>query len=267
MQSSLRFDFHVHSMLSKSIPFSLSDLDLMISQAKKRHLDGFALTEHIHAPGYWDTYRQVKGSFVYRRGVYRVNRDFHILNGAEINLGSGGHLIVIGEMDAIQDLDERLDLTEGNRPTLAEVLEIADTSLIFHGAHPFRPEGGIIKSPDYLLKQLCALELNGKDADMEKIVRTAASELGMSLIGGSDAHLWPQVGISITTLPKETVSISSLKKMVTSGLTKAALHPDSSRIADMCSRHKRAMKERMLGKKPTVPVKLYKNKGIQLSFV
>ena len=50
----MRFDFHVHALLSRAIPFKLLDLKAMVAQGKSRGLDGFALTEHINAPGYWN---------------------------------------------------------------------------------------------------------------------------------------------------------------------------------------------------------------------
>ncbi len=274
MKDILKFDLHVHTMLSKSIPFRMEDLNLMVAHARHQGLNGFALTEHIHAPGYWDTYHQLHRAFEYRKGIYRMSPDFHLLNGAEVNLSTLGHVIVLGEMEAIEALDRKLDLNAGNRPTLAQLLQEAPDELLLIGAHPFRPDGGLMKSHPSLVKQLCALEVNGKDFMLENKVRQTARRLQMPVVGGSDAHLWPQLGISSTKMPLSEVSIPRLKQVIKSGRTDARIDQENTFVVDMCSRHKRRMKTLKQSVYPHRRIKeasalgaLTGNSAIQLSLV
>jgi hypothetical protein len=86
--------------------------------------------------------------------MFHVQGDFHIFNGAEINLNSDGHIIVIGDMDAIYEMDQKLGLSQGYRPGLSELLECTPGELMLHGAHPFRPNGGIIKLDLSLVRRI-----------------------------------------------------------------------------------------------------------------
>lgn len=57
----MRLDFHVHALLSRAIPFKPLDLKAMVAQGQLRGLNGFALTEHINAPSYWNIYELLRG--------------------------------------------------------------------------------------------------------------------------------------------------------------------------------------------------------------
>jgi hypothetical protein len=274
MEKILKYDLHVHAMLSKTIPFKMHDLNLMIAQAQKRCLNGFALTEHIHAPTYWDTYRLLRKEYNYSCGIFKINANFNIFNGAEVNLREDGHVLVIGEMELIRELDSRLDLNNGYRPSLEELVDTCSDDLLLIGAHPFRPNGGVIKCEDALLKRLNALELNGKDYKLEGRVREEADRLDMPVVGGSDAHLWPQVGISMTMFPSAEISINMLRETIDSGEIEAFAEKNSSFVIAMCNQHKRRIKMVESTRNHKQKVKsmltigsLTQNSAIQLSYV
>jgi hypothetical protein len=237
---------HVHVMLSRAISFNIADLNAMIHQAKVRGLNGFALTEHINAPGYWSTYELLKQKYPYSEGFYQVEPNFFIVNGAEISLLHGGDLIALGKQECIKKLDKKLGLNSGRRPPLPEVLNQVGDELVLIGAHPYRPMGGLLKFGTGYLKRLTALEINGKDYGIEPDVRKVAAELGLSVVGGSDAHYWPQVGISCTGLPDVAQNISAIKKAIIRGLSDVRRAPDARYVVEMCNSYKKGVKE-MLG--------------------
>ncbi len=241
--SKVRFDLHVHAKLSKPIPFSMGDLDLMLDQARRRGLDGLALTEHIHAPEYWEIYQSLRKRFPYRKGVFYLNPRLYLLNGAEITLKDGGDIIALGEMEVLSFLDRTLGLSQGYHPSLRELLDKSPQDLLLTGAHPFRPNGGLMKYAPRELKRLCALEINGRDFGLEDQVRRAAGELGLPLVGGSDAHFWPQLGIRSTLLPLSKVALSEIKHLLQEGKVEVESSDDGPLMVEICARYKQKVKE------------------------
>ena len=239
------FDLHVHAMLSRAIPFKMMDLKAMVAQARSRGLNGFALTEHINAPGYWSTYKLMQETYQYSDGFYKIEPDFFIINGAEISLMHGGDLIALGAPEAIKKMDRKLDLNKGYRPPLPDVLKAADDDLVLIGAHPFRPTGGLLKFDSSYLKRLTALEINGKDYGIEVDVRKFATDLGLPVVGGSDAHYWPQIGISLTMLPIQRPDVATIKKEIAAGSAQVRRAYNAAVIVEMCEAHKKRIKEEL----------------------
>jgi len=239
----MRFDFHVHALLSRAIPFKLLDLKAMVAQGKSRGLDGFALTEHINAPGYWNTYELMRETYPYHDGIYEIEPGFYVINGAEISLMHGGDLIALGQPEAIKRIDAKLRLSKGYRPPLPDLLRVVPEDVVLIGAHPFRPMGGLLKFDQACLKRLTALEVNGKDITIAAQVREVADDLGLALVGGSDAHYWPQVGISSTILPINQPDISEIKSAILGGTAEVWCARDGARVVEMCNAYKRRIKE------------------------
>lgn len=240
-----KYDLHVHAMLTRSIPFKMADLRPMVAQARKRKLNGFALTEHIDAPGYWTTYDLLRETYPYRDGVYEIEPGFHIINGVEISLMHGGDLIALGDPENIRKLDKRFGLNRGQRPPLPDIIRNAGDDLILIGAHPYRPAGGLMKFDACWLKELTALEINGKDYGLEHDVRKTAADLGLPVVGGSDAHYWPQIGISLTSIPLERPDITMLKEAISHGFCMAERSQDAAEVVEMCNSYKRMIKEEL----------------------
>lgn len=257
----MRFDFHVHALLSRAIPFKLLDLNAMVAQGKLRGLDGFALTEHINAPGYWSIYELLRETYLYKDGIYEIEPGFCIINGAEISLMHGGDLIALGEPESIRRIDMKLKLSKGFRPSLPDLLRAVPQDIVLIGAHPFRPMGGLLKFDQGCLKRLTAIEVNGKDIAMADQVREVADDLGLALVGGSDAHYWPQVGISSTILPIDQPDIGKMKEAILGGTAEVWCAQDANRVVEMCNAYKRRIKEEF-----GLPRSANKVRQLQLTF-
>jgi hypothetical protein len=213
-------DLHVHAKLSKSFPFDISAVYQMIWQAKRTGLDGFAIVEHLHADSYWGVYDRLRKSFAYDDGVFHVGRDFRLLSGAEVGISGGADLIALGTLDQIQTMNRGFarPATEGYKPTLQQALDVAQRAGMFViGAHKFREKKELTKFPDGDLRRLDALECNGKDFHRDAQVQEAARRLGTPVVGGSDAHHWPQVGVKATVLPVSELTQAAVRNAVRNG--------------------------------------------------
>jgi len=257
-QNTFKFDFHVHTKLSRSIPFNLSDLNLLITHAKRMGLDGFAITEHINAPDYWETYEQIGRRFLCESGIYYVEPGFHIINGAEITLKGKGDILALGDIRSIQALDLKLNLSGSYHPTLEELIDEAPEDLILIGAHPFRPRGGIMKFDPAAIRQLVALEVNGKDFGQEDQVEAAARSMDLPTVAGSDTHYWPQLGIRRTVLQMPSLTIPAIKQAIKSRQASYESEPNGPLMVQICKHHKTTLKT-ALGLYDNTPGKLIRS--------
>ncbi len=240
--NTIALDLHVHTKLSRSIPFNMADLHKLITHGKSIGLDGFAITEHINAPDYWQTYEQIGQRFFCDSGIYYVEPGFHLVNGAEITLKGKGDILALGDIRSIQALDLKLNLSGGYHPTLEEFVQESPADLILIGAHPYRPKGGIMKFETDWLRKLTAIEVNGKDFGQEDKVENTAAYLELPIVGGSDTHYWPQLGIRRTLLPITRLTIYSIKNAIMSRRSTVQSNPDGPFLVDVCTHHKRTLK-------------------------
>lgn len=254
----LKFDLHVHTKLSRSIPFKMADLHLLIAHAKRMHVDAFAITEHINAPDYWQTYAQIGRRFLCDAGIYYVEPGLHMINGAEITLKGKGDILALGDISSMQRLDCRLNLSGGYHPTLEELVSEAPDDLLLIGAHPFRPNGGIMKFSPSAIRKLAALEINGKDFGEEHKVEAAAAALGLPVVGGSDTHYWPQLGIRRTVLPVSSLSIEAIRASIIAGEATVESEPNGPLMVEVCKHHKTTVKT-VLGLYDSRPEKLIRS--------
>lgn len=244
----ISLDLHVHCLVSKRFPFDIGAVELLMEEAPRRQLDGFALTEHIHASDFWRVHDGLQRRFTYDRGVYRGGR-VPVLTGAEVTVGGAGDLIVIGEIADLRELDRRFrpSLSEGHHPTLPRFLGAArDLPLVVIGAHPFRPGKTLARSPLAELGRLDAVEVNGKDTfllpgSVERSRRLAA-RLGLPLVGSSDSHLWPQLGVVATTLPANEVSLAAVRACIDGGTTSVRVRRHGAALVRFCRSRKRYLK-------------------------
>ena len=218
-----RIDFHVHAKASKRFPFSLPYFRLTVDQARNRGLDAFVLTEHFHAPDFWRMYERLCEIMPYRDGVLGVDSGFQILTGAELGVAEGCDLLLLGTLEELGRFAQRLAASPitGYRPGFAEAIEAArHCGLFVTGAHMFRKGKELRKLGPDALCQLDALELNGKDFFLDAAVRAQAARWGLPVIGGSDAHVWLQVGIKTTSLP--------IREMTSRGVAAAVRATDAA---------------------------------------
>lgn len=243
-----KLDVHVHGLLSKSLSFDLGDFHRMVAQARTRGLDGFALTEHFHAPAFWSIHEALGQCYRYQDGAYEMGDGFRVLSGAEMDIAEGGHIGVIGPLDVLREMETRLPptLAEHRFPTFRELRDaVANLPLTLIANHMLRPG----KRLDVLgLEQLAtfaAFELNGKDDAVsdELAVRTYAQTLAKPLVGGSDAHVWAQVGVRTTSIPGE-LSLASFRAALESSQTSVDAAPDRLHLIRICAMYKQIAKAR-----------------------
>ncbi len=218
-----RIDLHTHAKISKLFTFEMRSIHQMIAQARRVGLDGVALVEHFHASNFWEVHEALRGMFAYADGVYRTEDGFHILTGAELSLmdrGRPADLILLGTLDQLRQFNGRLPrpATAAYRPALSEAIAaVRDTGLFVIGAHMFRP-GKELAALGRELAALDALEANGKDFRRDERVYDAARRLGLPVVGGSDAHFWPQIGIKATLLPINEITQAKVTGAIREGL-------------------------------------------------
>ena len=253
-----RIDFHVHAKLSKMFLFDPSALYTMIAQSQRVGLDGFALTEHFHAANFWGVHDELCRRFSYEDGVYVVDEAMRILTGAELSLRETCDVLLLGSLERLRRFDGSLarPATAGYKPLFAEAVAAArQAGLFMIGAHMFRPGKELAKLGSERLQALDALEANGKDFFGDTRVIASAQRMGRPVVGGSDAHYWPQVGIKSTVLPIAEVSHAAVVHAIREGrgrIESLSYGPLAVRISGT---HKYVLKakQRLRGVQPVQP--------------
>jgi hypothetical protein len=222
-----RIDTHTHPKMSKHFVFDPASVARMASMARRTGLDGFALTEHFHARGYWEIARHLETVYPCERGVFLAD-GVALIPGAEVNIREGAHVIVLGEVAELRRLDSAFPdrLSRGYEPKLREFLDITDDfDLARIGAHMFRPGKELGKFAPADLRRLHALEVNGKDFGTEVMLLVQARALGLPIVAGSDAHYWLQLGVRHTLMHTEEIGTRAIIKTIKEGLTGFAAGP------------------------------------------
>jgi predicted metal-dependent phosphoesterase TrpH len=243
-----KIDLHVHSRLSKSFEYDHGNLERLVRLAKRRGLDGLALTEHIHAVNFWDMHQWLLDNFEYRDGVYQVDPEFSVLSGTEVTVGERVDFIVVGPLDQIHSLDQafRPRLSEWNHAPALEFAQAArDRDLILILAHPFRLGKEAGKLDERIFDLVHAVEVNGRDHGGERPVIALSEKHDLPLSGGSDAHFYLQVGIRATMFESEKVDYRSLRDAFDGRRTKVHAKPYARSVAELCQEIKRVAKWKM----------------------
>jgi predicted metal-dependent phosphoesterase TrpH len=181
----MKIDLHVHSKYSYD---SFLSPETIIRIAKKRRLDGVAVTDH----------GTIKGGIE----ALKINKDkeFQVIVGAEIKTEYGD---VMGMF-----LNEEIK----SQIFMQVVEEIRGQDGLVVLAHPFRKS---ITFPTDLLKYVNLIEgFNARSPkDLNKKAGELARSFGMPMTAGSDAHLGLEVGRG------RTIVNSEVKKALKKGKT------------------------------------------------
>ena len=165
----LSVDLHAHTRFFHGAPWLARAYDplggrLLAAAARQRGLDAVATTNHD-----------------YYRNLGLGGDALTVLPGIEVST-TRGHVIVVGPSPPRRTLPGEL--------TPQQVVEIAherDCAAII--AHPFR--NSTVRETD---ADFDAVELNGKGTESPQVVREYARDVGLPLVGGSDAHYPFEVG-------------------------------------------------------------------------
>jgi predicted metal-dependent phosphoesterase TrpH len=241
-----KVDLHVHSRLSKSFEYDHANLERLVRVGKRRGLDAFALTEHIHAVNFWEMHDWLRSRLEYRDGAYRVGREFSVLSGAEVTVGERVDFIVVGDVDRLAALDNAFTprLSEWNHPPAMQFArEARRQGLLLILAHPFRAEKEAAKLDEEIFDLVHAVEVNGRDHGGERQVVELAERHNLPLSGGSDAHFYLQVGIRSTILPQAAIiNAPSIIEAFDAGRTRVHAKPYARAVVEFCQEVKRVAK-------------------------
>jgi len=185
------YDLHCHTSLSKDSP---ADLQRIIKVAKKRGLDGIAITDHDK------TYQ----------GVTEID-GVEIIPGNEITVKGGGHLLAYF-------ISEEIPVAQEITTVINEIKKQGGHAIL---AHPFRKEPyswmNIEKEKEVekVLSLVDGLESgNGCDSEEERaLARETAQKAGLLESAGSDLHLPGQAGFSSVAV-KERLNSKNFKRVM-----------------------------------------------------
>ena len=164
-------------------------IEEIVREAKRKGLDGIALTNHENP----DVVKEIdelveKYDFVIFPGVEYLTKD--------------GDIVAFG-----------IDKLPEEQMSAQEFIEYVDK---FGGtctaAHPYRTNNRGLEDKLYTVKGLTAIEgYNGSTSDYHNgLAVKAGNELGIQVIGSSDAHVVEKVGVYATLLPYKVKNVKEL---------------------------------------------------------
>ena len=160
-------DFHTHGKLAKYLPFSTEYTDWLLREARRAGLDAICLTEHFNTQQF-DTlygYVEARGEKNGDAYVFEDAGGLRVFPGMETDIAEGGHVLCVGPMEAIREMNRRLEphKTKDRFVPAAQLLELfAEYPVLVGAGHPFRDGGHIPDLPPELLMRFDFLDLNGK---------------------------------------------------------------------------------------------------------
>lgn len=220
----MKIDFHTHGKLAKKLPFSRIYTDWLFGEAKQAGLDAICLTEHFNTLGFDQVYGYIAENFQ-RDGDTFLAEGLWIFPGMETDIAEGGHVLTVGKMEDILELNRRLEpyKEKGSFLPFRELLGLLREYPVMIGAgHPYREGGHIPELSRELLEQFDFLDLNGKDLaldkeETERLVYGLGQELGIPVVSGSDTHQAFQYGCVCTRFARSISTVEGLKQAIADG--------------------------------------------------
>jgi predicted metal-dependent phosphoesterase TrpH len=172
----LKIDLHVHTIYSADSSITPQQL---VYYAKKRGLDGVAVTDHDQLDG-----------------ALKISREtnFLILPGMEIS-SSEGHIVAF-------DLQEKIPKGLTSEETVNRVHKAGGIAIACHPITLFKESLG-----KHATSEFDAIEvINSSSLPFgysKKRSGELASRLGISRVAGSDAHYAPEIGYAFTVVEAE----------------------------------------------------------------
>ncbi|MGL6201311.1 MAG: PHP-associated domain-containing protein [Lachnospiraceae bacterium] len=243
-------DFHTHGKLTKKMPFSQEYIHWLFSEAKLAGLDALCLTEHFNTLGFDQLYRYIT-NHAEPDGDTFIFDDLRIFPGMETDIAEGGHILSIGPIEAILELNRQLEpyKEKGRFIPFAELMDKFDQyPVIVGGAHPYREGGQIPELPRKQLERFHFFDLNGKDvAEQRELTVRLTSQLARSLnkpvVGGSDTHQAVQYGCIRTKFETSCKMVSQLYREMQNGSFEICIAEQSAFQVKTAGLLKRALKE------------------------
>lgn len=243
-------DFHTHGKLAKKLPFSKDYTHWLFSEARHAGLDALCLTEHFNTLGFEEVYQYI-ADHAQADGDTLLFEGLRIFPGMETDIAEGGHILSIGRMDAILELNRRLTPHKQKRNFLpfAQLMDLfAEYPVLVGGAHPYRSGGHIPELPREQLSRLHFFDLNGKDI-AENRSRTEALTYGLGVrlqkpvVGGSDTHQAVQYGCIRTRFARTADTVEALYEQMTGGSYEICISKQAALKVNTAALLKRSLKE------------------------
>ncbi len=246
----MNLDFHTHGKLAKYLPFSTEYTDWLLGEAKRAGLDAICLTEHFNTKQFDELYGYIAAAGD-RCGDAWVFDGLKVFPGMETDIAEGGHVLSIGPMDAIRELNRRLEPYKQKGHFLSfERLSglFAQYPVLIGAGHPFREGGHIPGLSPELLERFDFLDLNGKDIaeDRERTERLTgqlAERIMRPVVAGSDTHQAVQYGCIRTVFEDEFNTFPELLARMNAGRYSIEVHPEAAFRVRAAGLLKRSLKE------------------------
>lgn len=246
----MNLDFHTHGKLAKYLPFSTEYTDWLLGEAKRAGLDAICLTEHFNTKQFDELYGYIAAAGD-RCGDAWVFDGLKVFPGMETDIAEGGHVLSIGPMDAIRELNRRLEpyKQKGHFLSFERLSELFTQYPVLIGAgHPFREGGHIPGLSPELLERFDFLDLNGKDIaeDRERTERLTgqlAERIMRPVVAGSDTHQAVQYGCIRTVFEDEFNTFPELLARMNAGRYSIEVHPEAAFRVRAAGLLKRSLKE------------------------
>ena len=246
-------DFHTHGKLAKYLPFSTEYTDWLLREARRAGLDAICLTEHFNTQQF-DTlygYIEARGEKSGDAYVFEDAGRLKVFPGMETDIAEGGHVLCVGPMESIRELNRRLEPHKAKDRFLPaeKLFELfAEYPVLVGAGHPFRAGGHIPDLPQELLMRFDFLDMNGKDLaeDRERTRRLTTGlgkALGLPVVSGSDTHQAVQYGCVRTRFAETFNTVEALRGAVNAGGYEICIAEDASRQVATAALLKRALKE------------------------
>lgn len=179
----LRFDLHIHSKYSHDSRMSPKRI---IREAKKKGLDGIAITDHEEFMGAIET--------------EKISKEFIVIKGEEIKTDLGD---IIGLF-------------------LTNIVKPGDSNVVIR---EIKRQGGVVVIPHPLMYHILNDDLMNKIDALEVFnsrVGTSANDMAKKLalkkkkigLAGSDAHTFFEIGQGVTVIDTKSKSLKDIKEAI-----------------------------------------------------
>ena len=146
----MRLDFHTHGKLAKKLPFSTDYTDWLFHEARRAGLDALCLTEHFNTLQFDQLYGYLSSVSQRVDDVLELKNGLRVFPGMETDVAEGGHILSIGPLEAILELNQRLEpyKEKGHFLPFAQLMDLfQDYPVLVGCAHPFRAPGHVPELP------------------------------------------------------------------------------------------------------------------------
>ena len=183
----LKIDLHVHTTSSRDSFIVPEQLPII---ARKKGIDGVAITNHDASAGYFSS-------------------EVIIIPGSEVTTCEG-HILALGLSDPIEKGRSADD-------TISLIHDVGGIAVV---PHPFDPVSPCV-DPYKLKSRPDAIEVINSDALFfglnTKYAMRAARQLGLPMVAGSDSHIPETVGDAYTLINSPSCDLKDLLNAIKSG--------------------------------------------------